>query len=174
MSLSAPYTHNFDYFFSTHCGSRSSELISANNWWYARSVSLLMIIMSKRWPHRASMSRAVAIISFSSSSCCEKFCGSDRLINAQLLMLCLIFSPYKARLLEFSSVATFPSLAGQPEQYMALGLTGARVSSSADVSWAHKSFHSRRQLELLPETFLIRREFCVKNIFLSFKDFFLP
>lgn len=53
----------------THCGSRSSEFISANSWWYARSVSLFIIIISNKWPHRASISRAVAIISFKSSSC---------------------------------------------------------------------------------------------------------
>lgn len=52
----------------THCGSLSRLLISLTSWWYALSVSLLIIIMSKKWPYLSSISRAFSIISFSSSS----------------------------------------------------------------------------------------------------------
>jgi len=53
----------------THCCSLSSRLISVSNWLKARSVSLLMITRSRRWPYFSSISRAFSIISFSSSSC---------------------------------------------------------------------------------------------------------
>lgn len=141
---SFPDAHQTNYFFSTHCGSRSSELISANNWWYARSVSLLMIIISNRWPHLASMSRAVAMISFSSSS----YLSKERNWFRQKRTTChgKWSLPYKARPLSFSSGATFLSSVERPARCMASGPIDAAASDSADGDSKRKSFHSQQRL----------------------------
>lgn len=77
-------------------------------------MSLLMMIMSNRWPHRASMSRAVAIISFSSSSCGNRSKSGKTSVNTKFKTVKNI--PYRVHQPVFASGEASPNLAVPPGQ----------------------------------------------------------
>lgn len=116
-----------------------------------------MIIISNKWPHRASMSRAVAMISFNSSSC------NQVRLDCYLNLSRLIVLPYKARPLWFSSVAVSPSLVVRPTRCMASNLTDARASSSVDEGLERKFCRSLQQLELLLARFLNEGDWVIRH-----------